>query len=68
MSEIILLELENSLNGSIFGDVYPIYNISRMMKAGCNKFQSVVERLSQAMGEECPINLEAERKKGLNRH
>lgn len=51
MPEITLLELENSLNGSIFGEVYPIYNIPRMMKAGCNKFQSVVERLRKAMGE-----------------
>lgn len=45
MPEIILLELEKSLNDSIFGKVYPIYSISRMMKAGWNKFRSAVENL-----------------------
>lgn len=52
MPGIILLELEDSLNGSISGEVHPTSDIPRMMKNGCNKFQSEVEGQREAVGEE----------------
>lgn len=65
MPEIFLLELGDSLNGSIFGEVHLTYSIPRMLKTGCNKFKSVVERQRKAMGEEgLPSSLRSKGRRG----
>lgn len=64
MPGIILFELEDSLNGSISGEVHLTYNIPTMMKTVCSKSQSVVERQRKAM---VPMIFKREKKKELNR-